>query len=470
MLGRIVYVLILLAVILCGAFVLNLLVHDPGLVQIDYGNRIYELSLWEAAIVLVLFLLLALVAIVAIRLLYSTIRFILGDANAFGSFFVRRRERKGLDALAEGMLAIASGDAKAARRKAQIAQNKLMNPSLTRLLNAQAAELAGDAREAEKYYRAMMAEGDTAFVGTRGLLTQALEKGETDRALKLAQHARELKPKDVGTLETLYMLQSRSFDWTGARRTLTDQRRAGHIPKLEAQRREAGLVLAQAQDAEQLGEIEHARKLAVDAAKLDPTNVEAVTTATRLLISAGSRRAASKLVTDAWRAGPHPQLAAAFASIEPDEAPAARRRRFETLFALHPEHEETQYLRAELSIAAEDWHGARKAIESLRETEPTARSCAIMAAIARGEGEPEHVVRGWLARALAAPRGSASEFEIGHAAMLPLLVGAPEDDTVVPDDEDDSVAQAPSGEAAEPVSDAETEADGEEPRARENAA
>ena len=45
-----------------------------------------------------------------------------------------------------------------------------------------------------------------------------------------------------------------------------------------------------------------------------------------------------------------------------------------------------------------------------------------MAAIARGEGEPDHVIRGWLARALGAPRNDATDSEISHAAMLPLLV------------------------------------------------
>ncbi len=46
-----------------------------------------------------------------------------------------------------------------------------------------------------------------------------------------------------------------------------------------------------------------------------------------------------------------------------------------------------------------------------------------MAAIARGEGAPEAEVRGWLARAVDAPRGDALDSELSHAAMLPLLIG-----------------------------------------------
>lgn len=424
MLSRIAYVLIILCVILGGAFAMNFLVEEPGSLSLDYGGNIYELTLFDAAMLLVIGIIGILVVITLVRFVIALIRFIGGDENAFGGFWTRRRERRGLDALSKGMLALAAGDAKTAQKKAKIAEQRLMRPELTRLLNAQAAVLAGENAKAERYFKAMMAEPDTAFVGTQGLLTQALDAGDTNRAIKLAEHARELNPKDEKTLETLYLLQSRNFDWDGARKTLTLQRKAGHVQKLEAARRESGLLVAQAEDAQELGEEEHARALAVDAAKKDPSNVKAVTTAVHLLIASGSRKAASKLVMDAWRVQPHPALAAAYAAIEPDESPAARRRRFEGLFTLQPEHDETRFLKAELSLVAEDWGGARNAIQDLRETEPSARSCAIMAAIARGEGEPDHVVRGWLARALSAPRKEGSETEISNAAMLPLLIGA----------------------------------------------
>ena len=41
----------------------------------------------------------------------------------------------------------------------------------------------------------------------------------------------------------------------------------------------------------------------------------------------------------------------------------------------------------------------------LAESQPTGRVLTLMAAAARGAGEDEAVVRGWLARALTVPRG-----------------------------------------------------------------
>lgn len=457
MLSRFAYVLIILGVILVGAFALDFLLNEQGSLALTYGGRVWELTLFEAAVALAIGVLALLLAILAIKVVLALGLFIIGDRDAFGTFFARRRERAGLDALSKSLLALASGDAKLAKKKAALAERKLMRPELTRLINAQAYEMVGEDAKAEVYYKALMAEDATAFVGTQGLLSQAIESGDTDRALKLALHAKELAPKDEGTLDTLYTLQSQKFDWEGARKTLADQRRAKHVPKLEASRREAALALAQSEDAERVGEEEHARALAVEAAKLDLTNVNAVATAVRHLVASGSKRAASKLVTDSWRSGPHPVLAAAFASIEPDESPAQRKRRFEGLFSLHPEHDETRYLKAELALVAEDFTGARAAIQDLRETEPSVRSCAIMAAVSRGEGEPDYVVRGWLARALGAPRGDDSEGIINQAAMLPLLIGAPDEmPTAGSSGDTGSTAEATQDVAEDMAEDAET--------------
>jgi HemY protein len=62
-------------------------------------------------------------------------------------------------------------------------------------------------------------------------------------------------------------------------------------------------------------------------------------------------------------------------------------------------------LLAELHIAAENFPEARRALGDLVETDPTTRSVTIMAAIERGEGASDAIVRGWLTKAVTAPRG-----------------------------------------------------------------
>ena len=60
---------------------------------------------------------------------------------------------------------------------------------------------------------------------------------------------------------------------------------------------------------------------------------------------------------------------------------------------------------AEILLANDDFLGARQVLGKLPEEQPTVRSLAIMAAIERGQGAPDSVVRGWLTKAVSAPRG-----------------------------------------------------------------
>jgi HemY protein len=165
------------------------------------------------------------------------------------------------------------------------------------------------------------------------------------------------------------------------------------------------LALQQAQGVLEEGATIEAREAAIEANRQSPDLIPAAAMAARALVEKGDRKGATRVLKKAWDAKPHPDLAAAFAEIEHDETPAQRLKRFRTLVANHPQHEETRLLLAELNIAAEDFPEARRALGDIIEKHPTQRALAIMAAVERGEGADEAVVRGWLARALTAPRG-----------------------------------------------------------------
>ena len=202
--------------------------------------------------------------------------------------------------------------------------------------------------------------------------------------------------------------------------------------------------------------------------------------AARMHVEAGEKRRAAKVLKAAWQTTHHPDLAAAFAEIEPDETPAARIKRFQPFLKLDPAAPGTKMLEAELHLAAEDFPAARRALGTLYETHPSARSLSLMAAIERGEGASEAVVRGWLAKALGASRGPQwvcdncgtvhgqwipvcthceafdslgwTEPRKGMSAtaalstdMLPLLIGGPEE-KMRPVDPDPDAATAPRSE------------------------
>ncbi|MDP2062100.1 MAG: heme biosynthesis HemY N-terminal domain-containing protein [Phaeovulum sp.] len=338
-------------------------------------------------------------------LLSAVLHFINGDETAVSRYFDRNRERKGYEALAEGMMAVASGEGRVALAKAAKAEKYLGRPELTNLLSAQAAEAAGDTRKATEVYRRLLADQRTRFVGVQGLMKQKLAEGDAATALKLAEKAYALKPRHEGVQDTLLRLQSEKGDWKGARDVLGTKLKQGLLPRDVHRRRDALLALQEAKGVLAEGASIEAREAAIAANKASPDLIPAAVMAAEAYIAKGDTKHATRLLLKAWEAQPHPELAAAFAAIAPDETAAERAKRFEPLLKLRADAEETRLLRAELAIAAEDFPAARRALGDLAETHPTARALTLMAAVERGEGADDAVVRGWLARALGASRG-----------------------------------------------------------------
>ena len=402
-------IVLYLMLVVALAFAATYLMDDNNTVigdlMITLAGVEYTLSAIEAVIVLSILVILIWVGLKLLSLLVATLRFINGDDTAISRYFNRSRERRGYRALSEGMMALASGDADAAMSKAAQAERYLQQPALTNLLAAQAAEMSGNMTRAEQIYKELIKDPQTRFVGVRGIMKQRLASGDTDVALKLAQKAFELKPKHEEVQDVLLQLQAQSHDWQGARKTLGVKLKQGKIPRDVHKRREAVLALSQAAEViDEENSIEK-RETAIEANRLSPDLVPAAAMAAREYIVQTKPKLAVRVIKKAWESQPHPDLAAAFSEIEPNETPQERLKRFAQLAKLNPEHVESRLMMAELNLAAEDFPEARRALGDIVENNPDARALTIMAAIERGEGSSDEVVRGWLAKALSAPRG-----------------------------------------------------------------
>jgi HemY protein len=374
-------------------------------IQITVAGWEFTIGPLQAVLLALLIVAVLWIVLKIIGLLVAVLRFLNGDETAISRYFDRNRERKGYQALSEGLLALASGEGRVAMARAQRAERYLAKPELTTLLLAQSAEAAGDPKRAADAYKRLLADEKTRFVGVRGLMKQKLAEGDTDMALKLAEKAFAMKPRHAETQDILLKLQAEHSDWKGARQTLGAKLKAGELPRDVYRRRDAVLALQEAKTVMDESASIEAREAAIEANRLSPDLIPAAAMAARSLVAKGDRKGATRVLKKAWNAQPHPDLAAAFAEIEPEESASARLKRFKVLTDVQPSHEQTRLLLTELYIAAEDFPAARRSLGDIVMTHPTQRSLAIMAAIARGEGEDDSIVRGWLARALTAPRG-----------------------------------------------------------------
>ena len=405
MLWTLLKIVIFLGIVVAGTWGVGALMESEGGIRVSLAGTEFTLGPLESIIALVLLMIASWLLFKIVGLFVAFVRFVLGDTTAINRFFDRRRERRGYDALAEGMMALASGESKLALTKASKAERLLERPELTTLLTAQAAEQSGEKSMATDAYKRLLKDEKTRFVGVRGLMKQQLEEGNTDKALKLAEKAFALKPKHTETQDVLLELQANAHDWSGARRTLGAKLKYGGLPRDLHKRRDAVLALGHAKDITDERLSIEAREAAIEANRLSPDLIPAAIMAADGYIADKKPKNATRVIKKAWAAQPHPDLAAAFARIKPNETPKERLARFAMLTGQHGDHPETRMLKAELLIAAEDFQGARAALGGLAESDPTTRALAIMAAIEKGTGADDAVVKGWLARALTAPRG-----------------------------------------------------------------
>jgi HemY protein len=382
--------------LITGAVVVAVTLADyPGRVSVDWQGWRIDLSVG----ILVFLLAGLVVAAVFVSRFWGAIRRVPGrflDMRRTG-----RRER-GYKALTQGMVAVAAGDVGEARRWARRADALLDDPPLTMLLSAQAAQLGGEEAAARRYFEAMLDHSDTAFLGVRGLLMQAIKAGDKVEALRLAERAYKLRPETGWVVDQLFELQVESGLWSEANEVIASAIRRKTLPAARARRRRAAVLVEHSRVAEAEGDADTAFARAGEAHNLDPTLVPATLTLARLYKARQRASKAERLVEEAWARAPNPELAAIYGEIISDTDPLARVKKFQRLFSFRPDHPESHIALAEVSLAARLWGEARKHLKAAAGTAPTARVCRLMAELDESENGDMDSSRKWLARATTA--------------------------------------------------------------------
>ncbi|HUS95514.1 MAG TPA: heme biosynthesis HemY N-terminal domain-containing protein [Hyphomicrobiaceae bacterium] len=388
-----------LLVVATLAFGLSWLSDNPGSIVINWRGWIWETDVFQIAIILA-------VLAAFLIMVWSAVRGVWQSPAAIGNFLNRRREKRGLEALSSGMIAIGAGDKALATRYAVQARKALPNEPMTHLLRAQAAQLSDDRATSRRIFEAMLASPDTEALGLRGLFLEAEREGEKEAARQFASRAVKLNPKLTWPVDALFDIQCKSADWSGALETLMIARKNGHIERQVADRRRAVLLTAQAQIAED-SDPERAMNLALEAHKLAIDLVPAAAIAGRLLASRGGTPKATGVLQKTWRKSPHPDLAVAYAYARLGDSPRDRLERVRQLAALTPNVSESPIAVANAAIEAKDFEAARSALEPLIEGRLSQRVCTLMARVEAEQRGNTGAVREWLARAVNAPRDPA---------------------------------------------------------------
>ena len=388
-------------------FVLGLLViaavwlaDNPGSVTLHWQDYRLDTSV---ALLLVAVALIAAAAAAAYRLW----RFIRRAPASLSRAGRERRRRRGYLALTQGLVAVAAGDAEEARHQVKRADGLLDDPPLTLLLSAQAAQLAGDEGTGGKYFAAMLDRPETEFLGLRGLLIQAIKRGDRNEALGLARRAYGLKPKSAWVASNLFALQTGAGLWADAETTLARSVRNTLVEATEGRRRRAVLAYQRSLEAGDRERGAEALKRARAAHGLDPGFIPAAVRLARLLIGAGRARKAAAVIEDTWSRAPHADLLDAYWAARGAADGLEKVHAAERLAKFNPDHVESHLAMAAAALEAPLWGEARKHLEAAGGTDPSARVCRLMAALEESEHENMARAHEWLMRASVAERDPA---------------------------------------------------------------
>jgi len=181
---RVVVFLIALGLIAAG---FAWIADRPGDILLTWQGYRVETSLMVAGVTLIALVVIAI-------LLWSVLRAIVRTPENVSLFFRHRRAMKGHQATSRGLIAIGAGDLKLARLSADDATRLAPGEPLTLLLQAQAAQMAGDRAGAERAFRAMVRKDDTKLLGLRGLYIEAQRANDHATARKVADEAAAFTP------------------------------------------------------------------------------------------------------------------------------------------------------------------------------------------------------------------------------------------------------------------------------------
>ncbi len=392
-------VVLFVLVIAAFAFGAVWLADRPGDVVITWLGRRVETS------VMVLVLAVAAIAVLS-TLLWSTLRAITNLPRAIANQLRTRRGMRGYLAVSQGLVAVGSGDLAAARRFSAEAGRIAPGEPLTLLLQAQTAQLGGERETATHSFQRMAGRDDTRLLGLHGLFIEARRRNDPAAALLYAEEAAREAATPPWAGQAVLEFRCVAGDWSGALERLDRNLSSGLIDKAMHRRRRAVLLTAQALAAEE-SDRDRAKALALEAVKLAPTLVPAAALSGRFLSEAGELRKSARIIENAWRANPHPDLADVYAHLRSGDSARERLARIQSLAAQVPAGNiEAALAVARAALDAQEFAVAREVLEPLAST-PTKRVAALMAELERKQHGDEGRARAWMVRALRARRDPA---------------------------------------------------------------
>lgn len=377
-------------------------VQRPGDVVINWGGYVFTVQLGYLLIA-------SLVVVIIAMLVYRLVLAVMSIPQKAAGFRRKRLHDKGSRALLQGFSAVATGNGREAVRLAFRARGSLGgDDGLLLLLEAQAYRLNGDTQACEAALKALMDHRDLAYLGVRGMIRLSVENGNVEKALDLARQAMASHPGNPEMLLLAYQLQLRGRDWEQAGKILTLAVRKRAVSKEQEKSDRAALAFAEAERTllegpEAIGEAITKLK---QAHRKHPGFVPVAVRLACLMIENGKKRRAIKIIEQAWKISPHPELARVWEELSPESRakdPAARLRRAEKLIGINENSPESYVVAARAAMSERLWGEARTFLDRAISLQPGAKVFRLRAELEEKATGSADAALEWLEKAESAP-------------------------------------------------------------------
>lgn len=388
------FILILVSISVVSVWFVN----NDGSVIINWMGYRIQTSMAFVAIASVIFVALSTLAL-------EVLMWIRDIPKRYRQRAANRRKDKGLQALTEGLAAIAAGDVKAAKRLTARAEYCLGAMPITRLLSAQTAQMEGNREQAKIQYTAMLDDKSTEIIAIKGLLLQAREDGNLDKAIFLAEKALKLSPNLDWPVSILLDLYKRKSQWGKVEHMVDKALSKKLLSRPQAVRTLAVISLAKAQEMRASSQYKEALSLAQSAHKLLPDFAPATTITARLFLLLEEPKSAAKLIEKSWKLAPHGALVPIYLDAmeqyyNSDKAIS----RTENLLESSTPCVEGYITLAHFAMRSGQLEKARTYLQHALEIRESASACALMAELERREGGDTETIASWENRAMSAEK------------------------------------------------------------------
>ncbi|WP_317993983.1 heme biosynthesis protein HemY [Bartonella gliris] len=326
--------------------------------------------------------------------------------RALSHYFYKRHQKRGYEALSQGVLAVFAGDGVAAQKMVARVEKYLAgnHEPLVKLLQAQTLSLQNNSVRAIGLYEEMKKETPTKLAGLYGLFREAMKTNAYEAAQQYAQEALVLSPALSWAHQAVLDQLSANGQWNKALHVFERAQKA--LPRsvrsnVERHHIQALLLTGQAAHLFNTHPFE-ARTAILKAHKLAPDFVPITVIAADILYKLNEIRKADKMIIAAWQKDPHPDLGALY--LEREEGAVGRLKKAKTLASYNKETFESAFLIAKAALDAGERVLAREQAQKALRYHPRESIYLLLADIEEAEGNNQGAVRQWLSLALRAER------------------------------------------------------------------